>query len=129
MLNIEKLNQEAVENGVWVDFSNEIQLKIASTRNKAYRDAAQKAAKKLPKNRRTWSPKQVEDMSYSLVANYILLDWKGVKDTKTGKAVKYTPEEGEKALRDYQLLREFIDEMMASEEIFIEEYREQAVKN
>lgn len=129
MLNIEKLDEEKISNGVWVDYNEEISLKIASPRSQEYKDALSKAAKKLPKNSRTWTAKQLENLNFPLIARYILVDWKGITDTSTGKPWKYSVENAEKLLREYVLIQDFVKAQMESQELFIEEFREDAVKN
>ena len=124
-----------LNDGVWIDFpeADGVELLIASANGTAYRDAMQKAVKKLPKNRKAWTENKLLSVQLPLIAAHILLDWKGIEitDEKTGKAkaVKYSTEVGLEYLKKVRILRDFVVGQMTEAENYLLEHREQAAKN
>lgn len=106
MANIEsiKTSIDKENDGVWVDFSMGIQLKIARARNPKYQELL----------RTLIDPKRVEiredkisiegfnDILFQVRAKTVLLDWKNIEDND-GKAILYSPEKALEFLKNPEL--------------------------
>jgi len=115
--------------GVWVHYSQGIELKIARLRTPEYRRAVNKAMKA----RRERPFEDADDavaMLAPLIARYILKDWRNISDAE-GKERKYTVDEGTRELLDPRNidLYEFIVSKANEAALFEQEQLEDAEKN
>ena len=101
-------NTSAETGGVWVDFGDGVELRIAAFGNPRHQEvleelraphqAALSAKKRLP-------PAVADDITVKSLAAAILVDWRGVTD-KAGKALSYSTGNAETLLRDLPRLRD-----------------------
>tara|TARA_R110000772_G_scaffold45987_5_gene105131 strand:+ start:18152 stop:18547 length:396 start_codon:yes stop_codon:yes gene_type:complete len=98
------LVQDAVENGVWVDYDDETSFLIRSTECKEYVRAMQKNSRKL-KGELAKSMTAARKVTMKCIVEAIIVDWKGI--TENGKKLACTPENVERVLQ-VPSVRDFI---------------------
>ena len=77
-LNDFRLDDDAVQNGVWIDFGGDASMKIAPFDNPEFEDAFRKANKPYSDLGRKPNDDEQEDIMCRTMANHILLEWKNV---------------------------------------------------
>jgi len=129
-LNLGVTDAKAEIDGMWVDFpfNPSIKLKIARFMNHAHEQALKRLRKPYEGFGKTMTDAQQTHIFLEALAETVLLDWKGVKEGS--KVVKYTPEEGFKALNDpaYRDFKEFVVSASADMNTFRKERVEAAGK-
>lgn len=109
MANIEsiKTSIEKEVGGVWIDFSEGIQLKIARARNPKYQELIRDLMepKKVKIRDDKISIEDLNDVLLQVRAKTILLDWKNIEDSN-GKPILYSSEKaleffGDPELKDF----------------------------
>lgn len=117
-LNTLAVDVEAAENGKWFPYPGGAEFLICRFNNEA---ADQMRTRLTMENWEVLNPKEgdevamakanevAEDLDLKVICHVILKDWKGVG--VEGKALKYTPELGEKYLGDkrFRDLRKFVE--------------------
>lgn len=89
-----KLNLEQVDNGIWVSDIPELEgvsFLVRGTESQAYQRAMRKALQGVGRKARMAAindPTKYEDLTNRLIAEHLLLDWKGVDDDD-GKAIPF----------------------------------------
>ena len=111
MANIEsiKTSIEKENNGVWVDFAEGIQLKIARASNPKYKELLRDFMEPKRKDRRE-DKLDLEDLATLFIeirAKTILLDWKNIEDND-GKSIPYSSEKAMEFFKDPEL-KDFYD--------------------
>ena len=140
MLSIEKkfaTDLEASKDGVWHRIDEETQIKVAKARNENFKKRAYELfnENKIEMFSRTGKFTDLDErkLMSQLIAETILLDWKGVKD-QDGKEVKYTPEIGAQVLANPEMgdFLELVQTCAENEEAYrkavLEKVEEQAKK-
>lgn len=128
-------NQKLEEDGAWVDVNDFYGLKIKIRRLRS--DAVIKAFEKIV--RETYgdgklrtpdqlSAEQSDEILRRQLAEAVLIDWKGLKDTETGDEIPYSTE------MSYQLMgikdfREFVYQASNERSTFREKANKDAEKN
>ena len=102
-----KTDPEKEERGIWVDWAHGMRLKIAHVSTPRYQAASLKLFR-----RASPLPDPEDDHAFKLLAvpataRHILLDWENVDDEE-GNPLPYTPEVGERYLREIRTLRDFV---------------------
>lgn len=103
-------DKEKEVDGVWEEFSDGIEVKIARHNNPKYKDMFQGIVAKSPRKyrgKKLSDPVMIE-LNAKCAARHILRDWKGV-DLDGVKNVPYTEELGEKL---FIALPDFYDEVI-----------------
>ena len=140
MLSIEKkfaTDLEASKDGVWHRIDEETQIKVAKARNENFKKRAYELfnENKIEMFSRTGKFTDLDErkLMSQLIAETILLDWRGVKD-QDGKEVKYTPEIGAQVLANPEMgdFLELVQTCAENEEAYrkavLEKVEEQAKK-
>lgn len=117
-----RLDKDAKQNGVWIDFGGGASIKLANFDNPSFTDAFRKATKpyndlgkKIPED------DQLEIMARTM-SRYIILDWKGIFDGDD--ELSYSPENAERLLKEIEWIRMRIIEEAKNLENFREKARE-----
>lgn len=140
MLSIEKkfaTDLEASKDGVWHRIDEETQIKVAKARNENFKKRAFELfnENKIELFSKTGKFTDLDErkLMSQLIAETILIDWKGVKD-QDGKEVKYTPEIGAQVLANPEMgdFLELVQTCAENEEAYrkavLEKVEEQAKK-
>lgn len=140
MLSIEKkfaTDLEASKDGVWHRIDEETQIKVAKARNENFKKRAFELfnENKIELFSKTGKFTDLDErkLMSQLIAETILLDWRGVKD-QDGKEVKYTPEIGAQVLANPEMgdFLELVQTCAENEEAYrkavLEKVEEQAKK-
>lgn len=75
-----RLDDDAVQNGVWVDFGGNAAFKIAPFDNPSFEDAFRKANKPYNDLGKKPNEDEQEEIMCRTMAQFIVLDWRGVYD-------------------------------------------------
>lgn len=122
------------ENGVWIELSSDMEVKIAALGNKNHLSVMEKmfAPYKSQRRRKTLDPKIEEDIHIKAIAKAVLLDWRGegFKD-RDGNPLPYSFENAYNLLSNEKLKRFKADIIFLSQEAetFKQQEMEEAVKN
>ena len=121
-LNLPSINMDVAEDGKWFVFNNDISFKVARDGNPKHKRALQSKFKQMTKLRERGDIARLEHMNTEMQAQYILRDWKGIKDDK-GKEVTYSMEVGLTVLSNprYAQVKEFIQDCSADSAEFEED--------
>ena len=126
-----EVDRGAKEDGVWVAVLDGVEIKVASTDSKRYRDVSRRLMKPyfkiLQAGGRIPDDKQVE-IAVVIAADSLLLDWKGVTD-RDGNELPFSRENVIKVLTDLEVLRNMVAEIAGEAETFNKAALELAVKN
>lgn len=129
MANLRKsyeLNSGMVNEGVWVELRDGIEVCVRSARSaaakKARADAERKYDKRLRAQSWRYTPAQLEDINTEVLIA-CLLNWRGIEDDQ-GVAVPCTPEHKVAYLRDptLEVFRDDVTAAVGSDDAFREEY-------
>lgn len=106
MANIESIKTDVKkeESGVWVDFAEGIELKIARARNPKYQELLRNLVEPKKKDIRDdkLTIEQLADVVLEVRAHTVLLDWKNIEDND-GVAIPYSPAKAMEFFRDPEL--------------------------
>lgn len=124
MINIDN-DVSLTETGTWTDF-NGSKLKIAHSSNVVFQRVL--ARKQQPHRRKieqgSVDPQLMKDIMCQAMAEGLIIDWSGVTD-KAGNEVKYSIDNGYKALKNNPDLREFVTEFSTN----LDNFRNEAIEN
>ncbi len=113
-LNKYKTDKTAEVNGVWIEVDDGVEWLIARLNN----ERAREMRRKLEKPYRSFSniPDKVsEEILRKVIANTVLLDWKGMTD-ESGKVIPYSADKAEELLKEFpDLLTDVANASMARE--------------
>lgn len=109
-------SEEAVENGVWVEWDEETKFLIRSTESKEYTRAMQKHGRKL-KGEQAKSIAAARRLTMQCMKEAIIIDWEGLFEN--GKKLDCTPENIEKVLKVPEL-RDFIADQAVEHANFLQ---------
>jgi len=130
MFVLDGIDNDKKKNGFWSDYDGDSSFLIASTSSTAFQlrfSALQKPfSRKIEKNE--LKPEVSLNILCTALAECVLLDWKGCADS-TGKDVPYTYEAALFALKNNDLLREFIQEQAMDISNFEKQIEEKEIKN
>ena len=130
MANIERIKTsvDKEENGVWVDFAEGIQLKIARARNPKYQEFLRDLVepKRVEIREDKISIDDFNDILLQVRAKTVLLDWKNIEDNE-GKAISYSLEKALEFFRDPEL-KDFYQFVVAISEN-ADQYKKGVIKN
>lgn len=100
-LNIQKIDQEAANEGVWVSYDEGVKFKIASESRPSYKRALARVYKANKKaiDQGSMSEEKAQKMMAEIAAENLVLDWKGLKsgdadlsfDPETAKSIFTDP--------------------------------------
>jgi hypothetical protein len=125
-LNVKSVDLDAAAGGVWIDYDGNISFKIARANHPAYRSAVKRMHKqhKRELEQGTMSDELSEKLLCELMAQHLLLDWKGMKNA--GKKFEYSVENATAFLNapQYEEVRDWI--MLQANDI--ENYRSDELK-
>jgi len=118
--------------GVWVEITADIKVKIAALGNKNHQEAIEKFAKpyKSQIRHKTISVEVEEDLHLKAIAKAVLVDWEGMTD-REGKALPYSFDNCYALLSDPKMKRFKADILLIAKEAetFKNVEVEDAVKN
>lgn len=75
-----RLDDDAVQNGVWIDFGGDASMKIAPFDNPSFEEAFRKAGKPYADLGKKPNEDEQEEIMCRTMSQFIVLDWKGVFD-------------------------------------------------
>lgn len=134
MASIESIKTDSTKeiNGVWVDYSLGIRLKIARARNPQYQEVLRTLIEPLKKDIRE-EKTEIEDLAKVLLmvrARTILLDWENIED-KDNNVIQYSPAKAEEFFRDSELkdFYEFVVAVSENADQFKKDLVEDSEKN
>ena len=101
-----KTDEEAEDNGAWIDWGDGAKLKIARVGNNNYQRRAQALMKphRHARDRGTISEEIQTDIVTKCIAETVLVDWEGIE--YDGKPIKYSSKNAEKLLNELKDFRE-----------------------
>lgn len=122
-------NKQYEQEGVWTDIGNGCSIKIARVGNEHYTALFRKLSKPYQNQirRGTLPNDKAEDLLIQVMAESIVLDWKGLEED--GKPVKYSRETCARILKEYKDFRELVSDLSNSLELFKAEMDAEAEKN
>lgn len=126
-INSIKTSVDKEENGVWVDFAEGIQLKIARARNPKYQETLRNLIEPHKKDIRD-DKLELEDIEVILLeirAKTILLDWKNIEED--GKAVPYSVAKAMEYFKDPELKDFYVFVVTISENA--DQYKKDLIKD
>lgn len=114
-----KTNKVAEENGVWVVFDDDVEVKVARLNNKKARDL-RRTLEKPYRNFSTIPDKAAEEILIKVVAQAVIKDWKGVTD-EDGAVIPFNAENAIAVLTEYpDFLNDVVNAAMARETFSVE---------
>lgn len=119
------INGDAESAGVWVEFAEGCDLRIARLNNPGWEAFIAKEAERRRRWRSRDETKSIEIKAY---ARHILKDWRGLIDDD-GTEIPYSVETAKQILTDYPDLREFVILVAQDNDRFRTEAREDAEGN
>jgi hypothetical protein len=129
MANINLIKTDCVKevNGVWVDFSLGIRLKIARARNSAYRELMNELIEPHRKDIRKDETdiEVINEILKEVRAKTVLLDWENIEDEK-GKVISYSSKKALEFFNDPELKDFYTFVIVASENL--ENFKKDLVK-
>lgn len=130
MANIEsiKTDLQKEDKGVWIDFELGIRLKIARSRNSAYRELMRQLTEPHLKDIREGGLKieVLEDYLRQVRAKTVLLDWENIEDVH-GAPIEYSSEQALVFFNDPELRDFYTFVVMASENM--ENFKKKLIKD
>ncbi len=124
-------DSNAEEEGIWVEISDGVRIKIASTDSKRYREKVIQLLKpyrkilqaggRIPDNKQ-------EQIAIDSIVDGLLLDWDGVTDRK-GKVLDFSRDNALKVVTELKKFRELIAEIAGEAETFNKQALRDAAKN
>ncbi len=126
-----KVDTKKMQDGVWVDYVEDIQLCIANINNPAYKEAREKALKPHLRQIRIGklTSDEVLDIIKPVVAKHLLVGWKNIE--QDGKPVEYSCSKALEYFRDPAFFGflDFVLQTAGEVEYFRQEMIEDGVKN
>lgn len=100
--------------GIWVEYSLDIKLKIASLRNKGYQAFIRKEGKEYQVQiaHGVLNDEALEPIFIRALAKHVLVDWKNIEDDD-GSPIPYSQEKAEEILANPEY-RDLLDFVMAT---------------
>ncbi|MAE84064.1 MAG: hypothetical protein CMB80_15080 [Flammeovirgaceae bacterium] len=127
MFNVDSINKDKKNNGVWADFEGGSFLIAYASKMSFQRELArlqQPYARKIDKG--TIDPKISLDILAEALSKHVLLDWKNVG--ANGEEIEYTPEIAKKVIIANDELRGFVSDFSIELENFKQEALEEEGK-
>lgn len=124
-------NEDAEENGVWVDVTPTIKLKIRSFSAKAVNDLREKLTKPFRSMIRAGTPipeEQDREIGRKVIAGAVIADWKGIKDAD-GAEVPYSAEEALATLTRLPKMVNFVIGISTDAQFYKDDLQEDGAKN
>ena len=125
-----KVDQKSAVDGVWVDLDETSKIKIARYGNSHFKTRLREvlAPYKRMIDNETLSDEKSDDLMMQVVAETILLDWKGM--TMNGEEVEYSTAKAKELLIDPSLseFRELTMSLSRDMQLFREQELEESVK-
>jgi hypothetical protein len=116
-----KFNKEKAEGGVWVDYHDDLRLKIAKVDNPRAQ-AAMRSAQKLHKRALQFgdNEKLNKKIAFEVTANCVLLGWEGMTETneKDSPAIPYSPEAAIKMFEAHESFFVHVTEFAKDRDLF-----------
>jgi len=125
-------NRDAETEGTWFVYDEDVQFLVARKNNPKYRSAISKGYREnervISSNTNTDRAEKVsEQLMLEALANYVLLDWKGM--VENGKPIEYTPGRAMSVLEEHDDLRKEIEEYADNRENYLAEKDKKDAKN
>ena len=92
------------QEGVWIPFFENSQVKIAHFENEEFKAAYRRETAVFTRTKRDATPDEASEIMIKLMARHIILDWKGIKDG--GEDLPFSIEAAENLLREVDAARE-----------------------
>jgi len=115
--------------GIWQDFGDGIEMKVARIGNPKYQKLFQKLSKPHRKAIRRGTLKEdvAEKLMIECTAETILLDWRGIE--LDGKALPYSKDNAIMILTEFKDLKEYVNDFANEMEAYMQEDAEEAEEN
>lgn len=112
-----KTNENTEEAGVWVNFGDDVRVRVRRLKSRASQAARAELDKPFaPEIRRGTMPEdKLKELAIKQVARGVIAEWEGVTDAD-GNALPYTPENAFKVLTDLPEFAEAIIEISMNAE-------------
>lgn len=125
-LNIKAIDLDASESGVWKEYDDGIEFLIARSNTPGYRGAVKRIQKQHKRQLDTdsLSDTKSDKLAAELIADYILKDWKGLRNN--GKKFEYSRESAIAFLADERYLE--IRRWIVSQADDLENFRKEEVE-
>lgn len=122
-------NKKKEEEGVWVEGPDGAQFLVARMGNKQAQALAEKLMRphRTAQRKGTLDDKVVVSITRKVMANHVLLDWKGVKIG--GQLVDYTPELGERMFVEVPDFADFVSDYAMQMKLFQDQEEKAVEKN
>lgn len=132
-INKDTRNRDAETKGSWMVYDEDTSFLVARRTNPKYKSFISKAWRdneKVLTSKRNYehSDKLADEFMLEAVAVHLLLDWKGVVDSK-GKDVPYSTELAITVLEEHDDLRSLIEEYAENRSNYIDEQASEDAKN
>lgn len=124
-------NAEAEENGVWVDVTPTIKLKVRAYSSDAVVALREKLTKPFRAMLRAGGQlpdEQDKEIGRKVIAGAVIADWKGIKDAE-GAEVPYSADEAFKTLTRLPKMLNFVISISTDAAFYKEQLEEDATKN
>lgn len=127
-----KADAEKMKNGVWVNYSEDIKLCIASINSPEYKKARKEALE--PHQRRIRSGDITQDQVLNIIkpaiAKHVLVGWKNIQDDN-GKTIDYSHEKALGFFNDPEMFDflNFVLEAASEKAAYKRDFVEESVKN
>lgn len=127
-LNVPSLDIDKSIEGVWFNLTPEIAFKVARDGNPRHERALQSRVKRYRKLEEKGDSRQLKQARNELIVQFILKDWKGLKDGK--KELAYSEETALAIISDpqYESIKLFVIECSLDDSVF-ENEAEEVIKN
>lgn len=115
------------EDGVWIDIGEGASLKVARIGNPRYRKALRAATKPHARSIRMGilPQDQIEELELNVIADTILLDWKGIEDDN-GDPIEYNRENALQLLQNLRDFRALVLDIAQEQQAFRREEQEES---
>lgn len=127
-INRYKTDRKLEEEGQWVEFGDDISVKVARLNSERSQAVRRKLEKPYSKIRGSIPEDIAEEILTKQVAEAILLDWKGVTD-ESGKEIECTYENRYKMLKEFKDFRFDVVTCSVEAETFKGKQIEEVTKN
>lgn len=125
-LNIPQTDTKKAKEGTWIEYLNEVSIKVARSDNDGYVKALNTAVKEYGKKISEMDDEFANSLICGIIAEHILLDWKGLKDGD-GNDIPYSVEFATELLMDesYDHFYDFVVlQSKRNQNFYTESYRD-----
>lgn len=131
------VDQDAVNNGVWVFYDEDTELKICSRKKSEYRKCLERLSKPYRAAFRAGHvpEKQMTEIASRAMAKHLLVDWRGMKDSSKldendePTDVPYSEDTAFELLVDDEDFRQFVDDAATDQDAFLQAEEQEGIDN